>query len=62
MEYKKDLGGGAYLFEGTLTLKETGLHGYTVRALPYHEDLESLTELGPCNVGLIKTAFISKKM
>ncbi len=46
MEYKADLGDGAYLFEGTLTLKQTGLHGYTVRALPYHEDLESLTELG----------------
>ena len=46
MEYKTDLGGGAYLFEGTLTLKKTGLHGYTVRALPYHEDLESLSELG----------------
>lgn len=46
MEYKADLGGGAYLFEGTLTLKQTGLHGYTVRALPYHEDLESLSELG----------------
>lgn len=46
MEYQKDLGGGAYLFEGTLTLKSTGLHGYAVRALPYHEDLESLTELG----------------
>ncbi len=46
MAYKADLGGGAYLFEGTLTLKQTGLHGYTVRALPYHEDLESLSELG----------------
>ena len=46
MKYQKDLGGGAYLFEGTLTLKEAGLHGYTVRALPYHEDLESLSELG----------------
>ena len=46
MEYQKDLGGGAYLFEGVLTLKEAGLHGYTVRALPYHEDLESLSELG----------------
>ncbi len=46
MEYQKDLGGGTYLFEGTLTLKEAGLHGYTVRALPYHEDLESLSELG----------------
>ena len=46
MEYQKDLGGGAYLFEGVLTLKEAGLHGYTVRAFPYHEDLESLSELG----------------
>ena len=36
----------AYLFEGTLTLKQTGLHGYTVRALPYHEDLQSPHELG----------------
>ena len=46
MEYQADLGGGAYLFEGTLTLKQAGLHGYTVRALPYHEDLQSLSELG----------------
>ena len=46
MEYKTDLGGGAYLFEGTLTVEQTGLHGYTVRALPYHEDLQSPHELG----------------
>ena len=46
MEYKADLGGGAYLFEGTLTVEQTGLHGYTVRALPYHEDLQSPHELG----------------
>ena len=46
MEYQTDLGGGTYLFEGTLTLKQTGLHGYTVRALPYHEDLQSPHELG----------------
>ena len=46
MEYQADLGGGAYLFEGTLTLKQAGLHGYTVRALPYHEDLQSLSGLG----------------
>ena len=46
MAYKDDLGGGTYLFEGTLTLKQTGLHGYTVRALPYHEDLQSPYELG----------------
>ena len=46
MVYEDDLGDGTYLFEGTLTLKQTGLHGYTVRALPYHEDLQSLHELG----------------
>ena len=46
MAYKDDLGGGTYLFEGTLTLKQTGLHGYTVRVLPYHEDLQSPHELG----------------
>lgn len=46
MAYKEDLGEGVYLFEGTLTLKETGLHGYTVRVLPSHEDLQSLQELG----------------
>ena len=46
MTYKDDLGGGAYLFEGTLTLEQTGLHGYTLRALPDHEDLQSPHELG----------------
>ena len=46
MLYKDDLGSGTYLFEGTLTLKQTGLHGYTVRALPNHEDLQSPHELG----------------
>ena len=46
MDYKADLGDGTYLFEGTLTLKQTGLHGYTVRTLPYHEDLQSPHELG----------------
>ena len=46
MEYRGELGSGTYLFEGTLALKETGLHGYTVRALPYHEDLQSPYELG----------------
>ena len=46
MEYKEDLGGGAHLFEGTLTLNQTGLHGYTLRVLPHHEDLQSLHELG----------------
>ena len=46
MAYKDDLGGGTYLFEGTLTLKQTGLHGYTVPPLPNHEDLQSPHELG----------------
>ena len=46
MEYQEDLGGGKYLFEGTLSLNQTGLHGYTLRVLPSHEDLESVYELG----------------
>ena len=46
MEYRGELGSGTYLFEGTLVLKQTGLHGYTVRALPYHEDLQSPHQLG----------------
>ncbi len=32
--------------EGTLTLSNTGLHGYTLRVLPFHEDLQSNYELG----------------
>ncbi|MCE2402572.1 alpha-glucan family phosphorylase [Candidatus Poribacteria bacterium] len=46
MEYQEDLGSGKYLFEGTLSLNQTGLHGYTLRVLPSHEDLESVYELG----------------
>ncbi len=46
MRYQGELGGGAYLFEGTLGFQETGLHGYTLRVFPYHEDLQSLSELG----------------
>ena len=46
MTYQADLGGGDYLFEGTLTLEQAGLHGYTIRALPFHEDLHSPHELG----------------
>ncbi len=46
MEYRDRIGGGAYLFEGTLALQQTGLHGYTLRVLPYHEDLQSPYELG----------------
>ncbi len=46
MEYQEDLGGGKYLFEGTLSLNQTGLHGYNLRVLPSHEDLQSVYELG----------------
>ncbi len=46
MTYQEDLGSGKYLFEGTLTLSNTGLHGYTLRVLPFHEDLQSSYELG----------------
>ena len=46
MEYCEDLGSGKYLFEGTLVLNQTGLHGYTLRVLPSHVDLQSSYELG----------------
>ena len=46
MEYREDLSGGKYLFEGTLVLNQTGQHGYTLRILPAHEDLQCLYELG----------------
>ncbi|RKU24873.1 alpha-glucan phosphorylase [Candidatus Poribacteria bacterium] len=45
MEYREDLGRGKYLYEGTLVLNQTGLHGYTLRVLPSHEDLHSSYEL-----------------
>ncbi len=46
IEYQEDLGSGKYLFEGTLSPNQTGLHGYTLRVLPSHEDLQSIYELG----------------
>lgn len=46
MAYRGELDSGAYLFEGTLALQQTGLHGYTLRVLPYHEDLQSPYEMG----------------
>ena len=46
MDYIEDLGGGKFIFEGKLTLNQTGLHGYTLRVLPYHEDLQSVFDLG----------------
>ena len=46
MEYRGELADGACLFEGTLVLQQTGLHGWTLRVLPYHEDLQSPYELG----------------
>ncbi len=46
MEYQEELGGGKYLFKGILALDQTGLHGYTLRVLPAHEDLQSYYDLG----------------
>lgn len=34
-----EVGGGAHHFEGTIRSSETGLHGYTLRILPSHDDL-----------------------
>ena len=45
MAYKEDLGGGKFLFEGDLVLNQTGLHGYTLRVLLSHEDLQSFYDL-----------------
>ncbi len=46
MEYKENIANGKFLYEAQLTLNQTGLHGYTLRVLPYHEDLQSIYDLG----------------
>jgi starch phosphorylase len=38
--------GGQHRFEGQVSLSRTGAFGYTVRLLPRHEGLASVTELG----------------
>jgi starch phosphorylase len=38
--------GGAYLFEGTISCRTSGQHGYSVRVLPRHADLANAFEPG----------------
>ena len=39
MEFAKRLQDGVYRYEGAITCDKTGLQGFTVRVIPYHEDL-----------------------
>ena len=49
MESRGRLDDGTHLFEGTISSYKTGLHGYTVRILPRHDDLHSFNPLGVLN-------------
>ena len=51
MDCTKQISDGTYLFKGFISSSHTGLHGYTVRILPQHEDLHN-----PYEPGLIKWA------
>lgn len=51
MQVSKDLGGQRYLYEADAQCSMSGLHGYTVRVLPYHRDLVT-----PFQPGLIRWA------
>ncbi len=51
MRVSKELGGQRYLYEADAQCSMSGLHGYTVRVLPYHEDLVT-----PIQHGLIRWA------
>jgi len=42
----EDLGGGRWLFRGTIPVDRSGAFGYTVRIFPRHEGLASSAELG----------------
>jgi len=42
----KDTPDGKHLFEGIMECKESGLHGYTMRILPAHDDLPHAFDLG----------------
>ena len=46
MDCAGQMGDGTYLFEGFISSIHTGLHGYTVRVLPQHEDLSQPYEPG----------------
>jgi starch phosphorylase len=41
MEKVNPKGDGIYIFEGTIPCASSGLHGYSVRVLPKHEDLDN---------------------
>ncbi len=45
MESRGRLDDGTHLFEGAISSYKTGLHGYTVRILPRHDDLHNPHEL-----------------
>ena len=45
MQHQRQLNDGTHLFEGTISSHKTGLHGYTVRILPHHDDLHNPHEL-----------------
>ncbi len=45
MESRGQLHDGTHLFEGKISSDKTGLHGYTVRVLPRHDDLHNPHEL-----------------
>ena len=49
MESRGRLDDGTHLFEGAISSYKTGLHGYTVRILPRHDDLHSFNPLGVLN-------------
>jgi len=42
----REEGPGRYVFSGTIPCRTSGLHGFTIRALPHHEDLPHPYEPG----------------
>ncbi len=46
LDSQEDLGGGRYLFSGSLVINRSGSFGYTVRVFPKHSSLASKAELG----------------
>lgn len=46
MQLTKELGSGRYLYEAEAECGMSGLHGYTVRVLPYHPELVTLFQPG----------------
>ena len=51
LELEKSNGEGTHFFTGTFTCSESGSHGYTLRVVPSHRDLQ-----GPLEMGLIRWA------